>query len=352
MPKTLKSIGILAFFVFALSSLSFAQQVPEERITISTYYPSPYGSYNELATNTLLYGTLDSPPFECTPQREGATYYNSIDKLIYVCNGSEWVSLSGTGGTGEELWIGGVTLSGAVEESSGFNNLFTPPHKHTPYFFLGDWALRDGPDGQASHKDFYTYKFAGLTSFAVVDLTKKDKGSLTAGIYKITYGGGTLRYLKGKNFRVYLYVGGLLLDWYDLNNPAAMDAVPSNFWEGSLEIPVRDISRMFYNSRKYYIAVKLVPLTENLNWDLEIGEQYRSKSEWEETKPSFALNSGNLSGLYTCNPGMKSQYCGPNPHPDPSGQWLDFWKSNYWMRAVNTYAGGVVSGFSIDVYKE
>ena len=44
-------------FVFALVSLVFVsyclQSSFAEDITITTYYPSPYGSYNELATNKL-----------------------------------------------------------------------------------------------------------------------------------------------------------------------------------------------------------------------------------------------------------------------------------------------------------
>ena len=34
----------------------------EETITVTTYYPSPYGSYNQLNTNYLQYGLISSPP--------------------------------------------------------------------------------------------------------------------------------------------------------------------------------------------------------------------------------------------------------------------------------------------------
>jgi len=48
---------ILGFYLLWLSfSISFSQQPQEERITITTYYPSPYGSYNQLQTNSLGVG--------------------------------------------------------------------------------------------------------------------------------------------------------------------------------------------------------------------------------------------------------------------------------------------------------
>lgn len=52
MFKHINIIGIVVFFIFVLFSLSFA----EETMTITTYYPSPYGSYNQLTTtgNTYL----------------------------------------------------------------------------------------------------------------------------------------------------------------------------------------------------------------------------------------------------------------------------------------------------------
>ncbi len=52
MFKRTNIIGIVVFFIFVLFSLSFA----EETLTITTYYPSPYGSYNQLTTtgNTYL----------------------------------------------------------------------------------------------------------------------------------------------------------------------------------------------------------------------------------------------------------------------------------------------------------
>ncbi len=52
MFKTGKIIGIAVFLIFVLFSLSFA----DESMTITTYYPSPYGSYNQLQTKSLGVG--------------------------------------------------------------------------------------------------------------------------------------------------------------------------------------------------------------------------------------------------------------------------------------------------------
>ncbi len=45
--------GLVMSLIFGLCTVCFGQ---EESITITTYYPSPYGSYNELQTNRLYIG--------------------------------------------------------------------------------------------------------------------------------------------------------------------------------------------------------------------------------------------------------------------------------------------------------
>ena len=51
MTKLLKGISLVSFFLFFCSVYVFA-----EEITITTYYPSPYGAYNQLVTNSLGVG--------------------------------------------------------------------------------------------------------------------------------------------------------------------------------------------------------------------------------------------------------------------------------------------------------
>jgi hypothetical protein len=57
MSKKTKLMIICLFFIPCLFSLSFAQQ--DETITIATYYPSPYGVYKQLQTNSFGVGDND-----------------------------------------------------------------------------------------------------------------------------------------------------------------------------------------------------------------------------------------------------------------------------------------------------
>ncbi|MFA5144996.1 MAG: hypothetical protein WC723_03210 [Candidatus Omnitrophota bacterium] len=52
MPRLFIKIGITSFFLLILSSFSFS----EETLTITSYYPSPYGSYNELRAKRVAIG--------------------------------------------------------------------------------------------------------------------------------------------------------------------------------------------------------------------------------------------------------------------------------------------------------
>jgi hypothetical protein len=45
--------------VFVFLSAAYLLCFAEESITITTYYPSPYGSYNELQSNKLAVGDTD-----------------------------------------------------------------------------------------------------------------------------------------------------------------------------------------------------------------------------------------------------------------------------------------------------
>lgn len=52
MAKLFTITGIAICVIFGLFCFSFAQ----ESLTITTYYPSPYGSYNELRANQMSIG--------------------------------------------------------------------------------------------------------------------------------------------------------------------------------------------------------------------------------------------------------------------------------------------------------
>jgi hypothetical protein len=85
MTKFLKVILVMGFFILGFSVISFSQQ---ENIIVTTYYPSPFGVYNELRLFP------HSPGSACTPATAGTMYIDSTDGLLYICNGNTatWVN--------------------------------------------------------------------------------------------------------------------------------------------------------------------------------------------------------------------------------------------------------------------
>ena len=115
----MKTIRLILFFLLFSAAGIFA----DESITITTYYPSPYGAYNELSANKFTIGTgLSSPtadgvlrfrPADLSGScHEGELYYDYSEHILKFCdNTSTWKSLA-AGGTegGDELLSG--TLCG------------------------------------------------------------------------------------------------------------------------------------------------------------------------------------------------------------------------------------------------
>jgi len=68
----------------------------QEQLTISTYYPSPYGSYDQLeVSRSVTYQPIDKSTI--TDPRRGELIYDSSDDQFYYYNASAWVSLGGGG---------------------------------------------------------------------------------------------------------------------------------------------------------------------------------------------------------------------------------------------------------------
>lgn len=81
----MKILGtLIVIFVFSVSLL-FAQS--QESLTITTYYPSPYGVYKEMRL-------FPSSPSACNADNEGAMYYDENLHMTLVCRrtntGYEW----------------------------------------------------------------------------------------------------------------------------------------------------------------------------------------------------------------------------------------------------------------------
>jgi hypothetical protein len=84
----------------------------EKVITVSTYYPSPYGSYSTLSTKILVLVPQETAP----AGQEGALYYDSVKKSIWFHNDIEWIEL---GGGGEEIILGTFSRSSDAVLSGG-----------------------------------------------------------------------------------------------------------------------------------------------------------------------------------------------------------------------------------------
>ncbi len=162
-----KSPKFLFLFIFCSYFLVLPTFIFAEEITITTYYPSPYGAYNELQSNKLSVGDInddgqlssaDQPPANgqlytarsviLKPQsalpavdaREGELVYNSADKKLYYYDGSGWVA---QGGSGKVLYepkcswnCGGSGLSHTCSSSC------VPPNCSAGYTSLGGGCVQ------------------------------------------------------------------------------------------------------------------------------------------------------------------------------------------------------------------
>jgi len=78
---------LLILLAAALVSLSFLGPAiaQEEKITVATYYPSPYGVYNEMNTNILYFVPQDPARTRC--EKEGQVFYDIVKHMLMVCKG-------------------------------------------------------------------------------------------------------------------------------------------------------------------------------------------------------------------------------------------------------------------------
>lgn len=88
----MKFMRIGLFSVLTLGLL-ISSAYAQESVTVTTYYPSPYGSYNAISTNSLKFGRLPKAPSDCNADNEGVIYYNNIVKKVVLCvaDGQEYV---------------------------------------------------------------------------------------------------------------------------------------------------------------------------------------------------------------------------------------------------------------------
>ena len=107
MSKLFKSIALI--FIVSCLFIGFASA---EDVTITTYYPSPYGSYNELSSNKIRLVPQTQP---ATALR-GDMYYDIDEDELNYWNGDEWVVV---GNEVEDVMLARITKSGNFTLTGG-----------------------------------------------------------------------------------------------------------------------------------------------------------------------------------------------------------------------------------------
>jgi hypothetical protein len=80
----MKVLGIILISAFSLLLSLFSSFAQEESITFTTYYPAPYGVYNEMR----LYPHTST---SCNASQEGLMYYDGVNHKLQVCgSGGSW----------------------------------------------------------------------------------------------------------------------------------------------------------------------------------------------------------------------------------------------------------------------
>jgi len=106
----MKKYAIFALIMFAVLILSNYSFGADEEITLTTYYPAPYGDYTNLETENL---TTDRVIFNAKAGdpanwdgagshtgAEGELVYSDTKDAFYHSNGSSWLASGGSGGSG------------------------------------------------------------------------------------------------------------------------------------------------------------------------------------------------------------------------------------------------------------
>jgi len=115
--KSLSFIFLLGLFLNLVTFSCFSQEsITIESITITTYYPSPYGVYDQMRANKMVIGDPDSTstpspdtngvvrfkgissdPTGFNDTKPGALYYNTSDDEFKYHDGTGWQALGGGG---------------------------------------------------------------------------------------------------------------------------------------------------------------------------------------------------------------------------------------------------------------
>ena len=161
-------LTLSSFFFLFFSSLLFAQATEEQNdtITITTYYPAPFGVYRDLRTKRLVVGddivpnvdgVVNFQGLENDPsfRNDGALYYNSSQHRFKYYDGStnDWKELGG----------GGVMIDDFRIEENFVSWSSNPPSSIKVDVYCPEGYIRTGCSGIGDfYKGQYVYS-GGLT---------------------------------------------------------------------------------------------------------------------------------------------------------------------------------------------
>ncbi len=130
-----KNLGIcvICFFISALSILINARSVcaQGEQLTITTYYPSPYGSYRDLAvTNSLAAGPVDATLTPLSKINARNTDAPALNQYRYAIVGENFV-----GGTNVRGALGMMrNIGGVITRAGVYGSALTGGNRYAGYF--------------------------------------------------------------------------------------------------------------------------------------------------------------------------------------------------------------------------
>jgi hypothetical protein len=109
-------IPVFCIFILSLTTACLAQFNQTESISITTYYPAPYGVYK----NIRIIPSNESDPSNVRINQPGTMYFNDSDRKLYVHNGSAWGKIFG-GSNFYYGYISPLTCGGNISNET-FNN--------------------------------------------------------------------------------------------------------------------------------------------------------------------------------------------------------------------------------------
>jgi len=141
--------------ILFIPTLAFSQATPpSENVTLTTYYPAPYGEYKEVSAFKLRLGGAPAPqndgnvtflPQTGNPDTKtgafangetGEVAYSSTKNAFYYYDGSKWAGLGGGGGGGCYVSYSGTCITGFTNKgSAGTWGYCAPPNSHQTFRF-------------------------------------------------------------------------------------------------------------------------------------------------------------------------------------------------------------------------